>query len=148
MRVGLLLDNCAIGEMPAQGSYEKLEAMGATAVGLLWTGGTRHGRRVYEECERRLERPFYVVRVGGHRQSADEWWDWARAALAEAPNQVLFDGRLALACGNEPNLEGWGECPEEYGRLYATTRACQYCLPARASVWRGGRTGWRVRWQR
>lgn len=121
MKVGLLLDNCPIGQSVPDSSIEKLRAMGASAVGLLWTGGTRHGRDVYERCEAALDRPLYLVRVGGHKQTAAEWLREAGAALEAAPARVR--DRIGFNFGNEPNLEGWADCPESYGARFVEVNA-------------------------
>lgn len=113
---GLLLDNCGIGERVPDSSIDKLGLMGATAVGTLWTGGTHHGRDVYERCEGALERPFYIVRVGGHRQTAVEWPLDALLAVEAVPLRAA--GRVVLTFGNEPNIEGWGDDPAGYGAAY------------------------------
>lgn len=115
MKTGALLDNL---HQPADSSFRKLAAMRASCVGTLWTAGTKHRRAVYDECERRLSQPEYIVRIGGHKQTPDEWLADARAALAEVPPGAL--GRTVLVCGNEPNhpVEGWSGNPEGYGHLY------------------------------
>lgn len=117
MNVGLLLDNI---NYPADSSFDKLAAMHSSCVGLLFTAGTKHRRAVYDRCENILDSPSYIVRVGGHRQTAAEWLQDARGALAEVPDVVLAEGRVSLVCGNEPNIEFGG--PVEYGQLYAAVK--------------------------
>jgi hypothetical protein len=118
MRVGLLLDNCPIVATVPNSSIDKLVAMSSSAVGMLWTLGTHHRLDVYTRCERRLPRPLYIIRIGGHKQTVNEWFSDARDALAQVPDQVLIDGRVVLTCGNEPNLEGWVDDPVGYGNFY------------------------------
>lgn len=117
---GLLLDNL---DQPANSSYRKLKAMGAAAVGTLWTGGTKHRRNVYEACEAMLRRPRYLIRVGGHRQTPAEWLQDARDALAEVPDYIYSEDRVLLVCGNEPDQEGYVGKPKDYIDLYRAVSA-------------------------
>lgn len=117
-RPGLVLDNNPIGTQPAESSYRKLAAMRAGAVGVLHTGGTRHGREVYDRCEGLLDKPHYILRVGGHRQTADEWLQWMALAISQVPRAIISERRIVVAVGNEPSLEGWADAPAEYGALY------------------------------
>lgn len=124
LKVGLLLDNCQTGlqETVSQDSIDKLRAMQASVVGTLWTGGTQHGREVYDRCEAVLDHPLYIVRVGGHRQTPDEWLAFFDAAIDALPDVVLGERRVVIAVANEPNLEGWHDDPVGYGQLFAAAR--------------------------
>lgn len=120
MQRGAIIENNQIGTLPADTSFEKLKAMKARSCGLLWTGGTRHTRAVYDRLERELDRPEYIVRVGGHYQTPEEWRADAYAAWGEIPESART--RSVFTFGNEPNLEGWEHDPEGYGRTYNAVR--------------------------
>jgi len=116
VKIGLLLDNVPLGDTVPDSSIRKLTLMRATCVGTLWTAGTKHRREVYERCEAILQEPEYLVRVGGHRQTPGEWLDDAAAAACEMPEGARR--RSFAVVGNEPNIEGWVDDPEGYGRFY------------------------------
>lgn len=141
MKFGLLLDNVPIGQSVPQSSIDKLVAMRASAVGLLWTAGTRHGHEVYEQCEHWLSYPLFLLRIGGHRQTTDEWWDYARDATEQVPSRILQEGRIVLVAGNEPNLENWPD-PITYGQFYASLHPDSQSLPIAFACPSLGITGW------
>jgi len=138
MKTGLLLDN---QDYPSDDSYTKLRAMNASCVGMLWTAGTKHRRDVYVRCERELQQPLYILRVGGHPQTPAEWLADARAALSEVPDAVLLEDRLVITAGNEPNIE-YSDYGADYGRFYAGLNAAQSSVPILFACPSLGLDGW------
>ena len=126
---GLLLDNL---DQPANSSYHKLKLMNAGCVGTLWTAGTHHKRNVYEACEVMLTAPLYMIRIGGHHQPPFEWMADAQDALRELPKQIILENRALLVCGNEPNVEGYINKPQDYIDLYKSV--CNLSIPIAAAA--------------
>jgi len=140
MYYGGLLDNL---NEPAADSYEKLRLMGATCVGTQWTAGTKHRSHVYQRLEE-IAKFFYILRVGGHRQTVMEWLKDYDAAIEHVPDDAFdFDlGRIVATVGNEPNLEGWKNDPEGYGHFYREVHKVLVSPQPLFAVPSMGKPGW------
>ena len=114
--LGASLDNV---DSPPTESYAKLQSMKAQVVGLLWTNGTKNRRGVWEELERRLDKPNYVLRIGpSGRCTATEWLRYFIDAYVEIPGNIIDERRVTLRIMNEWNhtVEGsWS--PEDAAHL-------------------------------
>ena len=113
MFTGAILDNVQTvqGHVVPKSSISKLAYMKADAVGMLATGGTWHPKSLYDELISLLN-PFFIIRVGGHRQSIDEFITWAYSVWFNVSNN-----KGIITIGNEPNLEGWQNDPVGYARF-------------------------------
>lgn len=114
---------------PPEAWWEWVRAALPLSVGTMWGTGTWHDRRFYETLADAYRSageplPLVIARIGGRRESPEDYWRALVAALAEIPDAFRAEGRLILRVANEPNhpVEGWAG-PEQYAETVLYLRA-------------------------